>query len=239
MLKKIIGGLILTLSIGILLFGAVNRTLAKTSNSELLNTGTFTARNNTALNQTDDLDNQGQRNGGGGRNQSEREEPINLALNLNNQENLTDKRSGSGRLSESNINDPVYDLTGTETSQNSQGNGYQRGNLTTASLNNSPVFEENEEWVELEGTLQTANADEYLILCQNGEEVLLEGRSLETMLSAGFFAEVNDPVQLKGFYEGEDFETAQISNLKSGQIVSIRSENGRPLWAGNGRRGGN
>ena len=237
MLKKIIGGLILTLSIGILLFGAVNRTLAKTSNSELLTTSNFTTRNNEALYETEDINANSQRNGGGGRNQSERDEPINLALNLSNQDIRTDERSGGGRLNENNELD--YDLVETNTGGNTQGNGYQGGSVTAASLSNSPVIEENEEWIELEGTLQTANEDEYLILCQNGEEVLLEGRSLETMFSAGFYAEVNDPIQLKGFYEGEDFETAQISNLRTGQIVSIRSENGRPLWAGKGRRGSN
>ena len=239
MIKKIIGGLFLTLSIGVLLFGAVNRTMAKTSGIELLNTRTLTNGNNIVLHETDDLNANSQRNGGGGRNQSEREEPIDLALNLSNQESLSAERSGNGRRGDSENQNPVYDLAGTETGQNVQGNGYRGGNVTTASLDNSPVLEENEEWVTLEGSLQTANADEYIVLCQNGEEVILEGRSLETMLSAGFYAEINDPIQLKGFFEDEDFETAQISNLSTGQTVSIRSETGRPLWAGNGRRGSN
>jgi hypothetical protein len=41
---------------------------------------------------------------------------------------------------------------------------------------------------------------------------------------------------LVGFYEGDDFEVGQIDNATNGQTVLVRDENGRPLWAGRGRR---
>jgi len=50
-------------------------------------------------------------------------------------------------------------------------------------------------------------------------------------------AQAGDQVTLTGFYEGDTFEAAQISNATSGEAVSIRDDAGRPLWAGGGRRG--
>ena len=53
---------------------------------------------------------------------------------------------------------------------------------------------------------------------------------------AGFLAEIGDSIGLNGFYETVDtFEVSRIENLTNGIEVLIREENGRPLWAGNGR----
>ena len=59
-------------------------------------------------------------------------------------------------------------------------------------------------------------------------------------------AQVGDQVTLRGFNEDEDlstgsdqhFEVGRIDNASNDQGVLIREENGRPLWAGRGRRGG-
>ena len=71
----------------------------------------------------------------------------------------------------------------------------------------------------------------------NGELVEMEGRPWRFAQEQGFTAEVGDRVTLVGFYEGDEFEVGQIDNDSTGLSVAIREESGRPLWAGQGRRG--
>jgi hypothetical protein len=44
-----------------------------------------------------------------------------------------------------------------------------------------------------------------------------------------------DQVLVSGFYEDDTFEVASIENLTAGQMVTLRDDTGRPLWAGRGR----
>lgn len=46
---------------------------------------------------------------------------------------------------------------------------------------------------------------------------------------------IGDAVEVEGFYEGDAFEVAQITNLSNGDTAILRDETGRPLWAGRGR----
>jgi hypothetical protein len=43
-------------------------------------------------------------------------------------------------------------------------------------------------------------------------------------------------VKLVGFYENDELQIAHLTNTNSGQMVLLRDENGRPMWAGQGRR---
>jgi hypothetical protein len=93
-------------------------------------------------------------------------------------------------------------------------------------------------WVTLHGTVMTADADVLLVQTDGGEEVTVENRPWWFAQEQGFSAEAGDAVTMVGFYENDDFEAGQISNAATGQTVSLRDENGRPLWAGRGWRGG-
>ena len=76
-----------------------------------------------------------------------------------------------------------------------------------------------------------------MINATDGQEIDISGRPWRFAQELGFFAEPGDSVKLVGFYEGEEFEVGLIDNVSSGQSVSIRDENGRPMWAGRGRNG--
>ena len=93
-------------------------------------------------------------------------------------------------------------------------------------------------WLTMQGTVASIDVNGLVILTADGQEIVMANRPWWFAQDAGFVAEVGDEVDLVGFYEGEGFEVGQITNATSGQIVPIREQNGRPLWAGGGRRGG-
>lgn len=95
-----------------------------------------------------------------------------------------------------------------------------------------------DQWLTLAGTVTVVNADEMLVQIDGGGEVLMEGRAWRFLQEQGFQVQVDQRLSLTGFYEGDDFEVGAVDNLSTGQNVSIRDTNGRPLWAGRGRRTG-
>jgi hypothetical protein len=95
-----------------------------------------------------------------------------------------------------------------------------------------------EEWLTLQGTVVSVDADTLVVQTANGEQVTIENRAWWFAQEQGFSAQVGDQVTLVGFYENSDFEVGQIDDATNGQAVLVRDENGQPLWAGRGRRGG-
>lgn len=95
-----------------------------------------------------------------------------------------------------------------------------------------------EEWLTLQGTVVSVDADTLVVQTVSGEQVTMENRPWWFAQEQGFSAQVGDQVTLVGFYEDDDFEVGQMDDITNGQTVLVRDENGRPLWAGRGRRGG-
>ena len=95
-----------------------------------------------------------------------------------------------------------------------------------------------DEWLTLVGTVTVINADEIVVQTDDDGELLIEGRPWSFLQEQGFQAAVGQRLSLTGFYENDDFEVGAVENLSTGQSVSIRDTNGRPLWAGQGRRTG-
>jgi hypothetical protein len=94
-----------------------------------------------------------------------------------------------------------------------------------------------DEWVTLQGSVVSVDEDA-LVVQAGGEQIVVENRPWWFAQEQGFSAQVGDQVVMVGFYENGDFEVGQLSNATSGQVVDLREENGRPGWAGSGRRGG-
>jgi RNase P/RNase MRP subunit p29 len=94
------------------------------------------------------------------------------------------------------------------------------------------------EWLTIQGAVVSVDANTLVVQADSGEQVAVEKRAWWFAQEQGFSAQVGDQVTLVGFYEGDDFEVGQIEDAANGQTVLVRDENGRPLWAGRGRRGG-
>jgi len=92
-------------------------------------------------------------------------------------------------------------------------------------------------WLQVQGNVVSVDADALIILTAEGEQIAVENRPWWFAQEQGFSAQVDDQVNLTGFYEGESFEVGRIDDTTNGQTVLIRDESGRPMWAGRGRRG--
>lgn len=92
-----------------------------------------------------------------------------------------------------------------------------------------------DEWLQIEGTVTAVDENTLTVQTDSGEIIVMENRSWWFAQDQNFAATVGDQLRLTGFYEDGGFEIGQMDNLSTGLTVLIRSETGRPLWAGGGR----
>jgi len=94
------------------------------------------------------------------------------------------------------------------------------------------------ELVELTGQVTSVDSALLLVSAASGETVEIANRAWSFAQEQGFTPQVGDTLALTGFYETDGrLEVSQIENLTSGETLALRDENGRPMWAGRGRRG--
>jgi hypothetical protein len=51
----------------------------------------------------------------------------------------------------------------------------------------------------------------------------------------GFALEIGERVRVSGFYEDGEFKAQQVTKLATGESITLRDDDGRPMWAGRGR----
>jgi hypothetical protein len=203
MLKKIVLGTLLVGLIGILVVGAVIRTMDKTERVAEAS-GRGYGRNNAEVDTC----------AAGG----------STGLTTGGSTGLTTGGSGQGRGGYA---------------QDSNRGGYGGRGREDAPGDQTGTGQANvEEWLTLQGTVVSLDADALVVQTVSGEQVTMENRPWWFAQEQGFSVQVGDQVTLIGFYEGDDFEVGQMDDISKGQTVLVRDENGRPLWAGRGRRGG-
>jgi hypothetical protein len=93
------------------------------------------------------------------------------------------------------------------------------------------------EWVTLEGVVAGIQEEALIVELSGGGELIVEGRAWSFAQELGFGTQIGNQVSLAGFYEGDDFEVGRIVDQSADYEVVLREIGGRPLWAGNGRRG--
>ncbi len=96
-----------------------------------------------------------------------------------------------------------------------------------------------EAWVTLEGTVTFIDEDVLKVTTSTGESISIENRAWWFALDQGINLAAGDAVSLVGFYDDEVFEVGTLTNLNSGQSISMRDDYGRPLWSGRGNNGKN
>ena len=117
--------------------------------------------------------------------------------------------------------------------------GYgERGAVREAQPNNPSPQAKVDEWVVIEGSVNSVDSALAIILLQDGNMVEITDRPWSFALENGYTLQAGDQVRLTGFYEdAERFEVGAIENLTQGTSFQIRDQDGRPLWAGRGRQG--
>ncbi len=94
-----------------------------------------------------------------------------------------------------------------------------------------------EDWVTVEGTVATVNRNGLTLQTQDGQLLTLQfGRSDFWQGQAVAFT-VGDAVSALGFWQGNQFQAAQVTRTATGERILLRDPNGRPLWGGPGRNG--
>ena len=78
------------------------------------------------------------------------------------------------------------------------------------------------------------DADRLATQTTDGRPVEVTNRAWWYAQSQGFAATAGDVISLAGFYDGDRFEAASITNTTTGAEVTLRDETGRPMWAGRG-----
>ena len=261
MLKKVIGGTLFAGLIGVLVFGAVNRTLAKTGNAaETRGEGYGRGRSTEALYASDDPSQDGARLNSAERDRDQASRPEWAGAGRNSQgSDRTDQtgsspaqlgagRSGQGTNgTDQTGSSPAQlgagrngqgsngtDQTGSSPAQLGAGRNGQ-GSNSTDQTGSSPA--QLGMWLQLYGSVVSVDADALVIQMADGEQIAVENRPWSFAQEQGFSAQLNDELTLTGFYEGEEFEVGRIDDATNGQTVLLRDESGRPMWAGRGRRG--
>jgi len=144
-----------------------------------------------------------------------------------------------GTLEERNLL-PIQESSGERSSGEGHGrvndSSEQRGGGNRLESTRVSSGEELKDIVSFMGIVTQVNEDLLVILCEDDNEIDVEGRALRFVMDAGFSAETGDSITLNGFYETTDeFEISHLENLTKNVEVQIREGGGRPLWAGNGR----
>ena len=220
MAKKIILGVLLAGLIGLLVWGGVNRTLARTEEtmrggqSESLYGGNGQGVSEQS-NETDaGLYEQG--NGAGtGQGRAQDVSPLNAAG-----QGQGGQGGGTGSAGQG---------------QGGQGTGGGAGGQSGLAASGGDPQAEVAEWVTLQGTVQSVSVDEAVLVVSTGETIVLDGRAWSFAQQAGFSMQAGEQVSLTGFYEDGEFEIGMVEDRTSGQAIQLREQSGRPAWAGNGR----
>lgn len=116
-----------------------------------------------------------------------------------------------------------------------QGNGGRGQGNTGGEQTNSGITAA--DWLTFEGTAATVNSTELVIEGDTNEPVLVDGRAWTYALEQGVDVQVGNVVRVTGFVEDSEFKTVSLENLTTGQRITVRDTNGRPLWSGGGRGG--
>ena len=128
---------------------------------------------------------------------------------------------------------------GNQGQENSRINGSNGGQGGGNGLESNRVTSDDKfkDIVSFTGIVSQVNEDQLMILCEKGNEIVIENKAWWFATDTGFSAEIGDSIYVNGFYEtADEFEVSTVENLTKGVEVQIREGSGRPLWAGN-RRG--
>ncbi len=218
MLKKTILITLFILFTGILIYGAVNRTVAKTDDS------THPLAEGTGANRENAEASNGERQY---RNRQEQLPPSQDTEPLGRQNNGRGGNQDSSRLNE-NSGPQGGQGRGWQGSQPGNGQG-QQGSVDEAVTH---------DYVTLKGIVTQAPAAGVDLLLRTGDGQVQIGTGPGYLDEMGFVIQVEDSLSVTGFWEDGEFKATEITRQTDGASIALRDELGRPMWSGAVRNGG-
>ncbi|MCA9949003.1 MAG: hypothetical protein KDE48_05120 [Anaerolineales bacterium] len=249
MLKKITLITLLVLFSGVLVVGAANRTIAKTEkvNEIAENTvqgqgsGERQYQNQNEHEPLSQQNGQGQQGQGSAANADERQYK-------NNQESLGQGQQGVQESKNQGSRGQGNGLQEVDPAEGNQGQGNQgQGNRNNSESNAQNRQQENlqtlteevHEWLTITGSVLQAPTAGVDMILQTADGELLVGTGPDYLGAQGYVIEIDDELEVTGFWENDEFKVSTITNLADGSTIALRDELGRPFWSGAARGGGN
>ena len=234
MVKKI--GLITLFVIfaGVLIYGAVNRTTAKSEKAEQIEAQNLAANerhvNDDEGQSLSSQESFGQQNGQGSQGQGNQGQG-NRGQGNQGQGNQGQNNQGQGSQGQGNQGqgngDSQLDANGSGNNGQGQGRNQQR------------EVSEIQEQVNITGVVVQAPAVGIDMILETAEGDALIGTGPGYLAEQGFVILAGDSVSVTGFWETEEFKAVEITQLANGKSIILRDEWGRPMWSGAGRNAKN
>ena len=224
MVKKVFVGVLIAAVFGLLVFGAVNRTMAKALDAEPL-----LQQENVAAGY------------GGGNGNGNSQTYQNQVLDGGRDDCIGDGEAygtgtgyGAGYAAGNEV--PPQDGTGygfgIGTSDSAYGKGVGGQPEDAPADGTGDGIADVDEWLTYDATVNSTDSLLWVVTLEDGTVIEIDGRTLSYVTDLGFTVNPGDSLVIVGFFEDGIFEVGQIENLTSGDSVVIRDEDGTPLWAG-------
>lgn len=85
----------------------------------------------------------------------------------------------------------------------------------------------------VETRVESMNSEFLVLSTLSGQQYEIEGRAWVFTQGTDFIPEIGDHVSLTGYYdEFNEYKVISMVNTSAGTSITIRDENGRPMWAG-------
>jgi len=96
-----------------------------------------------------------------------------------------------------------------------------------------------DEWVTIEGTLMSFQGGNMTMSTADGSIVSFKTGQPRFFSAQGITFQVGDQIVVVGFYDTDQFQAGDITQVSTGARVMLLDPNGRPLWAGPGNGNSN
>jgi hypothetical protein len=94
-----------------------------------------------------------------------------------------------------------------------------------------------EDWLTLTGVIGSVTNGQVTLNVNDGTVINLQMGRPDFWQSQGIMLAVGDPVEVLGFWSGDQFMAGDIRKTATGETIMLRDPNGRQLWSGPGRNG--
>ncbi len=96
-----------------------------------------------------------------------------------------------------------------------------------------------EDWLTLTGVIGSVANGNVTLNVDDGTALSLQMGRPDFWQSQGITLNSGDPVEVLGFWSGDQFMAGDIRKTATGETIMLRDPNGRQLWGGPGNSGGN
>lgn len=235
MIKKLVWGSLFIGLVGLLIFGAVNRTTAKN--------GTPLAQGLTKETQPtnplgSELSGDNNRNGAG--NGQKRASGVEAIL-----QGDCDGQGGAGNRKNQELNEGSQQGWGSGSGRgNNQGDflGANEGGTGKGRFKGENNADGNEYGLSairsINGIITSVTPEAMVVSTEDEGEIVVEGRAWRFALENGYIFQENEAVSLSGFDEDGEFKAVEIYIISSGEKFQFRETTGRPMWSGQGQGSG-